>query len=441
MGVEAVLQAQSLVGNRTVARVLSRKITKPSTSAFSQKRSDLKALEKAVRNADSATAGTKATALYASDPQYFSQLLKYKLDKHATNKAKRDLYAQLPPAMSVFKDALAAEDATLVAQLRELIGFMSKAELAVVATNSPDFFLESVLKPLHKDADKLRELLLDKYFDTSQKQLGGITKQATESEDIRTVLRNKLGAKWVDFAKTVPVLALAEEAAEHFAKSGATPSTDDIVDRIFESYINNRGINIGYYAMSKDRTEKIIMGEPKDDAIQADLTDAPPRLRTQCDDIMKILREAVRAYPGLKVTFTIGMEKQALLTKPLDTLPGGLIPKDAMGNVQDARGNWTKQIFFTGVQDTKEPNSHTWLVINGTPYDAVLGTKGASVAGSVAGTFKQVNTKDSTGKRTWQAVWKDDAGNTLTRLPKEVSAPNNPMGFGSAYKLEGPQAG
>ena len=44
------------------------------------------------------------------------------------------------------------------------------------------------------------------------------------------------------------------------------------------------------------------------------------------------------------------------------------------GNVQDAEGNWLKQIFFSGVVDTKEPNSHTWLVIGGKPYDAVLGT-------------------------------------------------------------------
>jgi hypothetical protein len=393
-----VLRAQSLFGNRAVQRLLSRAITKPSTAAFSQQRSDLKALEKAVRGKDQASADSKANSLYGSDAQYFGKLLKYKLNKHGTNDAKRGSYLSLAPAMSVLRDALAAQDSVLVGQLRTLIPFLSKAELATVAKNSPDFFLDAVLKPMHKNADKFRELLLDNYFDPSQKQLGGVTGQATESEDMRTVLRAKLGTKWVDFAKSVPVLALAEEAAEHFAQAGEAPAPADIIDRIFDSYIGNRGINIGYYASSKDRTEKLMMGGPKEDAIQADLGDAPPRLRTQCDDIMKILREAVRAYPGLKVTFTIGMEKQALLTKPLDSLPGGLIPRDALGNVQDAKGNWTKQIFFTGVQDSKNPNSHTWLIINGKPYDAVLGTKGAGVARSNR-SRRRIRTAKTRGKR------------------------------------------
>lgn len=441
-----MLAAQAAVGNRAAQRVfaapssrdiVARAITKPDAKVFSFERTHMKSLEKAVRKGNAAKADTEAQALHGANPTYFKNLLRYKLNKHAGNATKRQAYLSLSPCIPVLKQAMTAEDAVLVKQLMSFIGWIPKADLLAVATQSPDFFLESILKPLQTDPllqRYFREVMLDKYFDPSQKQLGGLTKQATDAEDLRSILRTKLGKKWVDFAKTIPVLAPAEEAAEHFATQEEAPDPEEIVDRIFESYVTNRGINIGYYTVSKDSTENIMMG-PAGGAVTADLGEVPPVLRTQCDDIMKILREAVRAYPGLDVKFTIGMEKQALLTKPLDTLPGGLIPKDGQGNVQDSNGAWTKQIFFTGVQDTKEPNSHTWLVINGKPYDAVLGTKGPEVAASAEGSFTQSKEQGTDGKDSWQTVWTDSAGNKLTRL-EGVTAPANPMGFGSAYRLE-----
>jgi len=137
------------------------------------------------------------------------------------------------------------------------------------------------------------------------------------------------------------------------------------------------------------------------------------------------LREAVRAYPNVSYDFGIGMEKQALLTKPLNSLPGGLIPNDFTGNVVDSTGKFTNQIFFTGVVDSKTPNSHTWLLINGKPYDAVLGTSGAAVGASKDGSFTQVPGK---------MVWEDGKGNRLTKDPTVTPAANK-MGFSSGYRL------
>ena len=449
-----VLRSQALFGNRATSRRLAegsvagvhplpigRLATKPDSDFFSSNRSTMKAIEKAVRKDDSARAGALSGTLYASDPVFYRALLRYKLQKHAGNKAKRQLYLG-GPTVDVLKDAIKLKDALLVGQLLSLVGFVPKTELITLAIGVPEFFLDSVLVPLQREptlTDKFRELLLDNYYDSSQTYLDGTKAQDTRSEGLRGMLRDKLGAKWVAFAKTIPVLALAEESSEHFAAADTVPTTDEIVERIFDSYLKNRGINIGYFAGSKDRTEQIMMGKPGADQVTGDLGEAPPVMRTQCDDIMKILREAVRAYPALKVTFTIGMEKQALLTKPLDTLPGGLIPNTFQGNVQDAEGNWLKQIFFSGVVDTKEPNSHTWLVIGGKPYDAVLGTKGAAVAASVAGSFTQGRdmTKENDKGGGWQTVWTDGSGNRLTKLVGVV-APANAMGFSTAYRLEKP---
>lgn len=448
-----VLRSQALFGNRATSRRLAegflpgaqpqpigRLATKPAADFFSSNRKSTKAIEKAVRNKDQTTVSALSQTLYTSDPVYYRALLRYKLQKHAKND-KRQLYLA-GPSIDALKDAITTEDQQLVGQLLTLVGFVPKAELITLATGVPEFFLDSVLVPLQREptlTDKFRELLLDNYYDSSQKYLDGTKAQDTRSEGLRGMLRDKLGAKWVAFAKTIPVLALAEESSEHFAAADTAPTTDEIVERIFDSYLKNRGINIGYFAGSKDRTEQIMMGKLGADQVTGDLGEAPPVMRTQCDDIMKILREAVRAYPALKVTFTIGMEKQALLTKPLDTLPGGLIPNTFQGNVQDAEGNWLKQIFFSGVVDTKEPNSHTWLVIGGKPYDAVLGTKGAAVAASVAGSFTQGRdmTKENDKGGGWQTVWTDGSGNRLTKLVGVV-APANPMGFSTAYRLEKP---
>lgn len=388
-----------------------------------------------MRDGENADAGKRATALHAEDSAYSRQLLSYKLNKHKGNASKRQAYLA-GPSIAVLKEAMAAKEPDLVGHLISLIGFIPKANLIVIATQEPDFFLDEVLKRLQKDVtltDKFRELLMDNYFDASQTQLGGATGQDRRSEGLRGMLRARLGAKWVDFAKSIPMLAPSEEASEHFAAQEEEPDEKDIVDRIFESFVKNQGINIGYFTVAKDRTEQIMMG--KAGGINANLGELPEVLRTHCDDIMKILREAVRAYPALDVNFTIGMEKQALLTKPLDGLPGGLIPNSFQGNVRNRAGEWTKQIFFTGVQDTTEPNSHTWLLINGRQYDAVLGTKGPEVAASKQAAFTQVKTDDDT----YQAVWRDGAGNELRKL-EGVTAPANPMGFGTAYEI-GPVGG
>lgn len=431
---EGIHELHRMIGNRAVGAIL-RAPTKPSVKAFSAKWKLVKGLEKAARDDDRTKAQTNANALHGSDPVFYRKLLKYKLTKHAGNQAKRQIYLQ-GPSITALKEAIATQDAELVNLLKSGIGFLSKDDLVALAKQVPDFFLDNVLVPLQKDpslARQFKELLLDNYFDPSQKQLGGQTAQDTRSEGMRAELRTALGPKWVAFAKTIPVLAVAEEAAEHFATQKDAPSEVEIVDHVFDSFVANRGINIGYYTVSKDPSEKITMGTGGAPQVTGDLSGAPEVLRTQCDDIMKILREAVRAYPNLKVNFTIGMEKQALLTKPLDTQPGGLIPKTAEGNVQDSKGNWTKQIFFTGVTESKNPNSHTWLVINGKPYDAVLGTKGAQVAASQDSAFTQTHegTDDEKG---WKTEWTNAAGDRLVKLTN-VQAPKNAMGFGTAYKL------
>jgi len=345
--------------------------------------------------------------------------------------AQHKLYIEATPtATALFKKAIELRNAVLVEALVSLVGFLSKDEVLVYATAAPKFFLDHVLKKLQASPDltrTFREVMVDIFFDPTQTMVGaGAKAQETQMERMRATLKAALGAEWVTFAKTVPVLALAENAREHFAGAGVPggkqPSWEEVVNEIFRAFIKNEGINIGYFAGSKDPTEKIMMGNGG--GLSGSFAGAPAVLRTQCDDIMKILREAVRAYPNLKIDYGIGMEKQALLTKPLNTLPGGLIPNSFTGNVIDRSGNFTNQIFFTGVTDSKVPNSHTWLTFNGKPYDAVLGTSGSGVAASKQAAFTQVQ----------EGVWEDGSGHRITRQTIKPPAAN-PMGFGSGYLL------
>ncbi|MBN9391549.1 MAG: hypothetical protein J0I20_26185 [Chloroflexi bacterium] len=434
-----IQRLQQTVGNQAVQRLLAankgdattvqRKTKKPEARALSKKWRLKKSIEKAVRNSNATDIGKYQKELFQEDFKYYRELIKYKAEKHSGDEAKKKLYLYNSQSMALFKWGLDNKDVTLVKLFSSNIAFISKPDMLNYIDADPKFFFDNIIKPMKEDPNAMRqfrELILDNFYDKTQIYKDGTTEQKTDSEKMRAKLAAALGDEWTAFIKTIPVLALAENSKEKFAKQAKQPSSEEIVDDIFNAFIKNQGIDISYFAGSKDATEKIMMGESEaDKRIRGGLDGLPDKLRTQCDDIMKILREAVRAYPNVSYDFGIGMEKQALLTKPLNSLPGGLIPNDFTGNVVDSTGKFTNQIFFTGVVDSKTPNSHTWLLINGKPYDAVLGTSGAAVGASKDGSFTQVPGK---------MVWEDGKGNRLTKDPTVTPAANK-MGFSSGYRL------
>lgn len=419
------LQLRGSAGNTATAA----KLSKPASKARSKTRSLVNKIQAAVRKDDGTKAAALSSQLHKLDPAFYRGFLAYKLAKHPIGDKKRLPYAGGPILDALRESIYAGEPHARM--FVGMIGFIPSAERVIMAKKDPAFFLAHVVKPLRDvDTRNFRDVLVDAYVDPTQKALIGPGGQATDASQLRAVLRAGAPSEWKEFAASVPLLAPAEKARVALSKSKKAPTVFEVVDHIFDNIVANGDISIGYFATSKDATEDIMMGRSGGSAADTSGLDEP--LRTQCDDIMKITRDAIRAYPDLDVTFKIGMEKQALLTKPLAGVPGGLIPKTFKGNVQLANGKWTNQIFFTGVTETKEPNSHTWLVINGRPYDAVLGTRGADVEAARQGSFTQVSVKDDTGTK-WEKVWRDPAGNTL-KILDGVKPPANPMGFGTAYR-------
>jgi len=402
---------------RIVERDLIRRATKPKSKLFSKERSLTKKIEKAVRKKDGREVFKHSATLFEHNSTYYLELLEYKVEKHkGSDQKKLDLYAKNTPGLRALREAWETRG-KYTHLIEEIAIFMSDAEDMVnIASQDPVFFLEHILKVLRKDT-----------FNTS------VFLRMLEISELRDLMSSHNAEAWGEFTANIPQIAVAEGVYQEV--QGLDLTTEQIIDRIFEAVVQNEKIDVGYYTnnLRLDSVATILRGAtPEEKAARVDRaldSTKPSTPSAQCDNLMKILRKVIEMYPGLKTTFAIGMEKQALLTVPLNTLTGGLIPNTFQGNVVDVNDSYTNQIFFTGGTNTAEPRSHTWNIIGGKTYDSVLGTKGDQVAASKELAFTQRKTPKG-----WEDVWV--SGNkTLTKLDKGVkkAAPNS-MGFSTAYK-------
>jgi hypothetical protein len=408
-----MLDLQRKIGNSAIQRA----IKKPGGSSSLKKLTQQ--LEKAVR--DGGNSSPPSDAIFQADPVYYLKLFQYKIQKHkGVNEDKFKAYKSGFP-IDAFKTAWAnrAQFQAIVEMMAPLVMFLA-ADGDAMAVEDPGFFLQSVLTPLKNMNDQATNFLR-------------LLERASLRNAIRTL---NGGANWKAFVADIPQFAVAEGVQDEVTRSGLHLTAEQIIDRIFDAVVNNRGIDVGYYTnnLTEDPGPGNILKnatpEEKAARLERHRLDAskPTKPSLQCDNLMKVLAKVVEMYPGLNTTFAIDIEKQALLTVPLNTLNGGLVPNDFTGNVVDRNGAFTNQIFFTGVMGSEEPQSHTWNVIGGKPYDSVLGTKGPGVAGSIQSRFKQKKVGE-----TYQAVWEDATGNTLTRIDTIVAAANT-MGFNTVYQ-------
>ncbi|MBN1640201.1 MAG: hypothetical protein JXA09_03105 [Anaerolineae bacterium] len=307
------------------------------------------------------------------------------------------------------------------------------ALVAKLVQHAPRAFIEKVLAPL-KDTGDLSAL--------------NNLYQLVTARGMVTALEGA-GKTWTNFAKGMPVLKATQRVkATVKGMQSAPPVT--IVDEIFKAFISKQDIQIGYYPASDlDAPSQIMLGEdPKErtkrlakreQAMRAIGQQMPTEPSTQCDTIVKLLETMIKLYPGLDnvQTFPI-VEPQALLTKPMASQKGGVIPTSFEGTVYDAKGVQTGRILFTGTSK-EAPNSHTWLQVSagGTqkPYDGVLGSMGdAELASSREPTAFKWNAK--------KKVWEDGNGNEIREVPKGSKkvqnrglTPPNKLGFGTAYQI------
>ncbi len=326
-----------------------------------------------------------AGQLFAEDPAYYCQWMTYKLKKHKGRPARmRELGLSMPTPthFPLFKYVWDKREGQAVAFLAKTGWDADTAQVKKMALDAPDFFVEHfLLNGLRgRDADKqlLQKLVEEKTF------LGQIKAAAPAAYD-------KLAAD-------IPVLNLVqgvESEVDAKAKMDGRPvPVQGVVDLLFDAFIKNRGMEVAYSGTKVDENLIMLTGQTDADRVYRDtklkpiMPDIPAKLSTACHQLLALFQSVLKSYPGLEgLDVKPGDEPTAVLTKKLSTLPGGLIAKTYTGNVFDASGKATGQIFFSGEQQ-KISKSHSWVVIEGVAYDPVLGTKGNDVAGAINGKFE-----------------------------------------------------
>jgi PDZ domain-containing protein len=272
-----------------------------------------------------------------------------------------------------------------------------------IADDDPEFFVDTLVYEYKKN-DNAADLFKDKAL------LAVIAKDAKA---------------WKKLVDSTPVLSLSEAAKKRVGKDN--PTKAEMTNALFQSLCENDGIELTYFTMTLDQDRAVLTGMNDNDQknrteqSQKMGVDVPDKPATQCHNLKGVMKQVVQN----NVTGAVITEdsiKGMLLTKPLSGMPGGLLPNTFGGNVRDDEGKLTGQIMFTGVGGTQ---SHTWLIIDGVPFDPVLGTKGDQVANSVAEEF------------TWKVpeiIGKGNNGNYIIKDPALKPAPNS-HGFRPCYRL------
>lgn len=256
--------------------------------------------------------------------------------------------------------------------------------------------------------------------------------EALGNAKLRKLLERSAPEEWKMLVAETPMLSLLENVEQAIQRKKLNkPSA--IVAEMFDAIVNNRGIPLAYATNTIDNNRPILTGgtdkehEFRANQKQVAGTDFPDVPATQCHQLLHLTEDMTNMCPGLtkKPKITQGTVDNILLTKPLASVPGkGLLDKSFGGNVFDDAGKSLDQVLFTGDSGM---NSHTWLVIDGTPYDPVLGTRGPEVAASIDETLDWLIVDRVAKGNKGRYIIKGDPG---TPKPKA-----NKMGFGSAYRL------
>lgn len=432
-------------------------------------------LEVAASKSDNQVFEAISAEIYRAHPDYYVELLSYKLAKH-WDATTRNMWLDRSPKAAVEKvlDTLIGkglDDSALEKALADYGGNHLVNQYLVA--NYPDGAQTVLTKKLldAKGKERLQEIrnaplvVQEKWFQEGQKNKNadlvraGVVAFSMLSKDqqrliaaedpmffvdnllqefkrndnavdifkdkaLMAELRNDAAA-WKKLVKSTPILSLSDAACKRTGKD--KPGKAEMTGALFDALVNNDGIDLTYFTCTLDQDRAVLTGMNDDDLknrtekAQELGVAAPDKPATQCHNLKGVLKQAVQA----NVTGAVIEEGQIvnmLLTKPLSGMPGGLLPKSFGGNVRDDKGSLTGQVMFTGVGGFQ---SHTWLIIDGVAFDPVLGTKGDQVAASVAEKFD------------WQVpeiFGKGNKGNYIVKDPGSKPAPNS-NGFGTCYRL------
>jgi hypothetical protein len=405
-GSSEVLRLQRTAGNQAVNAVLAsddatirRQVTgvkKPSAGVFSDKRSLSNKLEKAANAAKhNDEIRPIARQLFDLDATYYCQFVIHKVEKHTGKDELRKRYSQTMPREAwwpMFDLAWRSKSAEGVAFFAKAGWDSNQDGVKQRALDDPDFFVDHFLiEGLRRD-------------DAGKQLLQGLVEEKELLGNIRTADPVAFGR----LVTAVPVLKLVRgveaeldaegesegEADGDIDEEGELLSYDKAVHKLFRAFIENKGMEIGYSGTAIDTNLIALTGRTKASDKEREkqkrelMPDMPAKLSTACHQLLGLFQSVLKSYPGLeRLDVKPGDEPSAVLTEPLNTLPGGLISKDYSGNVFDQAGKSTGQIFFSGNR-AKISQSHSWVIINGIAYDPVLGTRGDDVADAIGGRFE-----------------------------------------------------
>ena len=253
---------------------------------------------------------------------------------------------------------------------------------------------------------------------------------------IRTLMIDKAPKEWASLVATSPVLAVLDNVDKTVKSKGLTKQTE-IVGAMFDAIVGNDGIPLAYYTNNFTPNSVILSGgSPKDLSIIEDQkkmlgAEAPDVPCTQCHQLLHLTTMLMQSSPNMPKKPKIVQDTctNMLMTKSLDKLPGkGLLDRSFSGNVYDDGDTPTRKILFSG---NVGKDSHTWLVIDGVPFDPVLGTRGDEVAASIEERFDWLIddrvARGSNGNYIIKGRGRDDK--------PEPKPDANKMGFMSAYRL------
>jgi hypothetical protein len=382
-----VLALQRAAGNRAVVALIDvqRKGSTPVKPKHpNSKQKSLKGkLEKAVKKSDAKLVKSIQADMWARNPAYLADLMAYKVTKHKGEKAKQDAYSlEAPPAsgLPTFRSAWRMRSTEAVAYFATSAWKIHAGACQTIALEDPKFFIEHfVLDGLRRDnPGKL------------------VVQELVEEKQFLSVLAAAAPAAYQGMADQIPVLKLltgVEKSVEADLQRGATVSIADVVDRLFDAFVNNRGIEVAYSGSAMDTNDVILTGQTAADKnLRTEkkkiVPDLPDTMSTACHQLLALFQRVLAGYPGLEsLDVKPGDEQTAVLTQPLAGLAGGLIKSSYGGNVFDSDCTPTGQIFFSGNR-AKPSKSHSWLIVENIAYDPVLGTKGAAVPAAIQRRFE-----------------------------------------------------
>lgn len=406
-----------------------------------------------------------AAKVYQAQPDQFVELLAYKLSKHSIGKDTRALGGK----HAIWRDDSPEEAVTAALDQADLVGRLAgetQIKRIVDAARAGDSKSVASYFRLHPDdvaqavaddvsertatmsvvralpADgwaKVAEILGSKRFIELvlvplRAARGGV--ELMLMHPLTRYLERTGGKDYESFRDSVPMLRVADKGRSDLGRKKIKDPLD-LVDKVFDAFVRNEGIDLSYYTNNLDTTLHIVTGGTEEARRQfdaqrellngGDKPAVPAKPATQCHNLLETLKTVLLALPGLSLDITSQDIAGVTLTRPLADLPPGLIDKSFGGNVYDEAGKLTGQICFTGDNGTK---SHTWSVVNGKPYDPVMGTKGDEVRAAVDGEFEPVPDRPGV----YREKPKKKARRYLVEEPG-LRAAENSQGFGRGYRL------